>query len=140
MSLAWLSAYFENEPNAKSFTGFSGYDYIFTGVVTINTLKRDHIKDKYKENRELFLYFPYIFQLLQHPTVILFSNEHLNTNTFTEFILDDNKNNRYIHLRLDKHEGIDYYFPRTFFVRKKSDYIDDQTEIEIVAIKETSFI
>ncbi|MBP2080125.1 PBECR4 domain-containing protein [Oceanobacillus polygoni] len=129
---------FEDEPNAKSFTGFSGYDYICTGVVTMDTLKQNHIKDKYKEHRERVLYFPFILQLLQHPTVILFSNEHLNTKISTEFILYDNRNNRYIHLGLDKHGGTDYYFPRTFFVRKKNDYIDAQTEIEIVAIKETS--
>jgi len=131
---------FEDEPEAKKCTGFSGYNYIRTGVVTMDTLKQKHLKDKYKKHRERVLYFPYILQLLKHPTVILFSNEHLDTKISTEFILYDNKNNRYIHLGLDKHEGTDYYFPRTFFARKKNDYIDAQIEIDIISIKETSLL
>lgn len=124
---------FEYEPNATDYSGMTGYNLIKSGTVTMDTFKQQHIRDKYKENRERILYFAYIYQLLLNPTVILFSNEDLNTNISTEFILYDHQNNRYLHLGVDKHENtVDYYFPRTFFVRKKNDFIIDQTAITII--------
>lgn len=130
---------FKEDSNAKGMVGFDGFDAIRTNVVTMDIFKKQPIKTKYKENRERFLYFPYIYQLLQNPTAILFSNEKINTKISTEFILYDNHSNRYIHLGIDKHSGTDYYFPRTFIVRKKSDFIDDQTEIEITSKKNNLF-
>lgn len=68
---------FEDEPDATSYSGASGYDLIKTGIVTMDTFKKPHIRPKYKASRERILYFAYIYQLLKNPTVILFSNEHL---------------------------------------------------------------
>lgn len=124
---------FEDEPNATDYGGVTGYNLIRSGAVTMETFKQKHTREKYKEHRERILYFAYIYQLLINPTVILFSNEDLNTNISTEFILHDHQNNRYLHLGVDKHENTaNYYFPRTFFVRKKNEFIIDQTPITIL--------
>lgn len=125
---------FEGEPNASNYSGFSGYNLIKNRTITINSLKQQHLRENYKKHRERVLYFAFIYQLIKNPTTILFSKElaKFETNIETEFILYDNKNNRYLHLGLDKHEGTNIYFPRTFFVRKNKAFIENQKEINIL--------
>jgi len=96
--------------------------------------KQELIREKYKGHRERILYFAYTYQLLTNPTVVLFSNNDLNTKISTELILHDNQNNRYLYFDANKHENTGYYyFPRTFFVRKKNGFIVDQTPITILS-------
>lgn len=51
---------FEDDPNARSFIGFTGFDLISTGVVTIETFKQQHIKTKYKKIENVF-YISHIY-------------------------------------------------------------------------------
>lgn len=128
---------FEAEQNATDYQGYLGYNKIKECKVTMDTFKEPRIKVKYKENRERILYFPFLYQLIKNPTVILFSPENLKTKISTEFIFYNSLNNRYLHLGLDKHEGTNSYFPRTFFVRKNSDFIDNQTPVKVIQILES---
>jgi hypothetical protein len=128
---------FEGEQNARDYVGASGYKKIRNGLVTMNTFKEPRIKTKFKEQRERILYFAFLYQLIKNPSVILFSPKHLRTNISTEFIFYNKENNRFIHLGVDKHPGTDYYFPRTFFVRKDDKYLTNQTPVTVLHISET---
>lgn len=130
---------FEGEQNATDYQGYDGYCKLENCEVTMDTFEEPRIKDKYKENRERILYFPFLYQLVTNPTVILFDPKKLDgkTKISTEFIFYNPVNNRYLHLGLDKHEGTNSYFPRTFFVRKKNDYIEDQTPVNVLNMQIT---
>ena len=127
---------FEDEQNATDYEGFFGYNKIKKCEVTMGTFKEPRIKTKYKNQRERILYFPFLYQLIKNPTVILFSPENLNTKISTEFIFYNALNNRYLHLGVDKHEGTNFYFPRTFFVRKNDDFLVGQTPVNVLQITE----
>lgn len=130
---------FADEPNAKSYVGQSGFSLLEKSEVTFSTFKSSpNLLNKYKQDKERILYFPFIYQLLLEPDFIAFSNASLSTNISTEFILYNQKNKRYIHLGVDKHENTeDIYFPRTFLVTKSNKFVNNQQPIEILSKKMT---
>lgn len=72
------------------------------------------------------LYFPFVHQVLDNPTIISFSNAVLPTNVDVDIMLYNVLNNTYFHLGLGKTEKTDYYYPKTFYDRRKDDHVSGQ--------------
>lgn len=116
--------------NATSYAGHSGYNLLRNGTVTFDFLKTtDRINFKSKKNR--MLYFPFVYQVLQNPTAIIFDGSTTNTRIDVDIILYNQLNNTYLHLGLDRNGKSAYYYPKSFYDRKKNDHITGQTQITI---------
>ncbi|WP_338838237.1 PBECR4 domain-containing protein [Kurthia gibsonii] len=127
---------FEGRADAKSYEGQDGFQAIQLEKLTLATFKKDKVLlERYKQYRERILYFPFIYKLLQTPSVVYFNKNQVGKRVRLEsdFIFYNPENNRYIHLGIDFHpSNPSYYFPRTFFVRKKDDYLQNQISAEVI--------
>ncbi|NUH86520.1 hypothetical protein HUN92_23145 [Bacillus firmus] len=85
----------------------------------------------FKSKRNRMLYFPFVHQIVQNPTVIVFSNDGLNTNLDVDIILYNHLDNTYLHLGLDKDPDSDYYYPKSFYDRKKDDHISGRVQLPV---------
>jgi hypothetical protein len=120
--------------NRHIYAGESGYKLIENGTVTIDFLKRTN-RTWYKSKKNRILYFPFVYQVVNNPTVIVFSSDGLNTSLDVDIILYNHIDNTYLHLGLDKDADSDYYYPKSFYDRKKNDHIDGRKHLPIKSIK-----
>lgn len=123
---------FDGLADGSQYQGDDGYKKILEESVTMQTFKSSKsINDKYKEQRERILYFPFVHQLLSNPMTVCFSQDNVKFNNKvkveSEFIFYNQYVNRYIHLGVDYNTNQPtYFFPRTFFVRRDRKYIENQ--------------
>ncbi|MED4534850.1 PBECR4 domain-containing protein [Metabacillus fastidiosus] len=112
------------------YIGQSGYDLMKNGTLTLNLLKTTN-KSWYKSKKDRILYFPFVYQILNNPTAIIFDNSIANTNIDVDIILYNKLNNIYLHLGIDRSSGSEFYYPKSFYDRKKDDHITGQSPINI---------
>jgi hypothetical protein len=113
-----------------SYTGQSGYDRIKDGTVTFDFLKQAN-NQWFKSKKNRMLYFPFVYQILQNPTAIIFDQQLVSTRLDVDIILYNQLNNTYLHLGIDKDEDSDFYYPKSFYDRKKDDHITGQKQVII---------
>ncbi len=65
--------------NKHEYAGKTGYQKLENGTLTFDFLKATD-RTWFKSKRNRMLYFPFVHQIVQNPTVIVFSNDGLNTN------------------------------------------------------------
>ncbi|MES1047808.1 hypothetical protein FOA22_25605 [Heyndrickxia oleronia] len=116
------------------YLGSTGYTYIEDGTVTFDFLKSEN-KDGFKSKKRRMLYFPFVYQILTNPTAIIFNQALVSTKIDVDIILYNHVNNTYLHLGIDKDPDSDFYYPKSFYDRKKDDHISGQTQVAIKAMK-----
>lgn len=117
----------------KKFSGQSGFNLIKDGTVTFEYLNKVN-QTWFKSKRNRMLYFPFVYQLLQNPTVIQFSAIKANTSVDIELILYNQHDNGYLHLGISKYPNSEIYFPKSFYERNNRHHIDGQIVINIKSI------
>lgn len=113
-----------------SYAGRNGYNLLENGTITFESLKKTN-KQGFKSKKNRMLYFPFVYQVLQNPTAIIFSSDNLTTRIDLDIILYNHLDNTYLHLGLDKDHNSDFYYPKSFYDRKKDDHIVNQMELTI---------
>ncbi|HDR7455009.1 TPA: hypothetical protein QCX53_005139 [Bacillus cereus] len=131
-----LGIHYILKPTKKgaSYAGQNGYNLLENGTVTFELLKTTN-KQWFKSKKNRMLYFPFVYQVLQNPTAIIFSSSHLTTQLDLDIILYNHLDNTYLHLGLDKDSDSDFYYPKSFYDRKKDDHIAGQTKLTIKSKK-----
>ncbi|WP_019244574.1 MULTISPECIES: PBECR4 domain-containing protein [Bacillus] len=123
----------QNLRNKYEYSGQKGYDKIENGTVTFDFLKKTHNK-WYKSKRKRMLYFPFTHQIISAPTIIEYQPHNEKTNLKLDLIIYSHLDNTYLHLGLDKDKDSDYYYPKSFFDRKKDDIISSSTSIPVNSV------
>lgn len=120
----------EDLRNKNTYTGERGFEKLKNGSMDFDWLKNTH-KEKFKSKKNRMLYFPFIYQVLNNPTVILFNNTGV-TKISADLMLYNQLNNTYFHLGIIRDNVDDYYSPVTFYDRNNTDHINGQATIAIM--------
>lgn len=120
--------------NKYDYLGEKGYKKLEDGTLSFQFLKTTN-NTWFKSKKNRMLYFPFTHQIVNNPTVIIFSSEGLNTSLDLDIILYNQLNNTYLHLGLDKDPDSDYYYPKSFYDRKKDDHINGRKLLPVKSIK-----
>jgi hypothetical protein len=120
--------------NKSEYSGAKGYQKLENGTLTIDFLKQTN-NTWYKSKKNRMLYFPFVLQVVSNPTVIVFSDENLQTKLDFDIILYNHTDNTYLHLGLDKTSGSEFYYPKSFYEQKKDDHINGRKQLTIESIK-----
>lgn len=120
--------------NKYDYAGQTGYDKIKNGIVTFDFLKTTN-KVWFKSKKKRMLYLPFLFQIVQSPSVIVFSQGTTGTRIDVDIILYSHKDNTYLHLGLDKDADSDFYYPKSFYDRKKDDHIAGRTHLTVLDVE-----
>jgi hypothetical protein len=123
----------KNLKNKYDYSGEDGAKKLEDGTLSFDFLKTTN-KAWYKSKQRRMLYFPFVYQIVNNPTVIVFSTNGLNTMLDVDIILYNHVNNTYLHLGLDKDPDSDYYYPKSFYDRKQDDHIVGRTVLPIKKI------
>jgi hypothetical protein len=119
----------------KQFSGQPGFDLIKNGTVTFEYLQNTN-KAWFKSKRNRMLYFPFVYPLLQRPTVIQFDEHKAETSMDAELVLYNQQDKAYLHLGVSKYSDPDpHYFPMSFYDRNNRDHIDGQTGVKVKSIR-----
>ncbi|MEB6551135.1 PBECR4 domain-containing protein [Heyndrickxia sporothermodurans] len=116
------------------YLGSTGYTFIEDGTVTFDFLKTEN-KIGFKSKKRRMLYFPFVYQILKNPTTIIFNKSLVSTMIDVDIILYNQLNNTYLHLGIDKDADSDFYYPKSFYDRKKDDHISGQTQVLVKAMR-----
>lgn len=119
--------------NKYDYAGEKGYKKLEDGTVTFEFLKRTN-NAWFKSKRNRMLYFPFVYQIVNNPTAIIFSSGGLSTSLVADIIFYNKVNNIYLHLALDKDPDSDYYYPKSFFDRNKDDFIKNRTHLLVKSV------
>jgi hypothetical protein len=120
--------------NNKNYTGEPGYKKLKDGAMTFDFLKTANtVWFKSKKNR--MLYFPFVYQVVQNPTMIIFSVGTLTTKLDVDIILYSHMDNTYLHLGIDKDIDSDFYYPKSYYDRKKDDHIAGRDQLAVKSLK-----
>lgn len=119
--------------NKYDYIGEKGYKKVENGTVTFDFLKTTN-KDWFKSKKKRMLYFPFIYQIVQRPLVIVFSLENLTTRLDVDIILYNHTDNTYLHLGLDQDSDSNFYYPKSFYDRKKDDHIAGRTVLRVLGV------
>jgi hypothetical protein len=120
--------------NKYDYAGEKGYKNLENGTLSIDFLKKSN-NTWYKSKKNRILYFPFIHQLVQNPTVIVFTVGNLSTKLDVDIILYSHMDNTYLHLGIDKDSDSDFYYPKSFYDRKKDDHIAGRTVLPVKSLK-----
>ncbi|MDW2879682.1 MULTISPECIES: PBECR4 domain-containing protein [Bacillaceae] len=120
--------------NKYDYSGEKGYRKLKDGTVSFDFLKTTN-KVWFKSKRNRMLYLPFIYQIVHSPSVIVFSAENLNTNLDVDIILYSHQDNTYLHLGVDKDADSSFYYPKSFYDRKKDDHIAGRKQLNVKAVK-----
>lgn len=123
--------------NKYDYAGRKGYKLLEDGTVTFDFLKQTN-KKWFKSIKKRMLYFPFVYQIIHGPSIIEFTAPNDTSRLELDLIIYSYSDNTYLHLGLDKDIDSDFYYPKSFFDRKKSDYIDGRTSINVVSVEEIS--
>lgn len=113
------------------YAGQKGYELIENGTVTFDSLKK-HNKNAFKSKKKRMLYFSFVHQIMQNPSVIEYTPHNQTSLLKLDVIFYNYVDNTYLHLGLDKDTDSDYYYPKSFFDRKKNDRIVGNNQIPIL--------
>lgn len=116
--------------DGTKYTGQPGYNLIKDGTVTFEYIKSTNNK-RFKGQQDRMLYFPFVYQIVSNPTAITFNKPEIQLDV--EIIFYNQVHNVYLHLGLGKQVDTDYYYPKSFFPRKKDDYISNQTLVNMIS-------
>jgi phage-Barnase-EndoU-ColicinE5/D-RelE like nuclease4 len=126
---------FDEKRFGKTYIGEDGYNLIQDGTVTFEFIENTNPNGLPKyENRILF--FPFVHQILQNPKSIVFLPENVpfKSKLKADLIFYNHLNKRYVHLGLDRFKKRPQnYYPKSFFERRDKNFIDGQTEINIIS-------
>jgi hypothetical protein len=89
------------------------------GEITFEILKGAN-KGVYSEILYRILYFPFVYQLLQRPKIVLFNQSNPNSIIDAEIMFYDKYHKRYIHLGLRQEKSTSEYVAVTFLESKTS--------------------
>lgn len=123
----------KNLRNKYEYTGEKGYKKLVDGSTTFDFLKTTN-RAWFKSKRNRMLYLPFIYQIVQSPKVIVFSSENLNTTLDVDIILYNQTDNTYLHLGVDRDTDSNFYYPKSFYDRKKNDHIEGRTHLLVKSI------
>jgi hypothetical protein len=119
----------------KKYNGLPGFNKIKDGTFTWKYMKQKN-EQGFKSKKNRMLYFPFVYQLLRSPELVLFDGEKADTNNDSELILYNQVEKAYMHLGVSQYtDQENYYFPRSFYDRNNRDHIDGQTPINIKSLK-----
>lgn len=121
-----------------NYRGEDGWNNIKNGKLDIKHLKALN-KKRFLSVKAKYVYFYLIPSLLEKPLAVNYDKNKVMppTNIDCELLFYSTYDNAVIHLGLEKENGEEYYFPRTFFVEKLSQegdkdiYIDNQEKISV---------
>jgi hypothetical protein len=113
------------------YSGEKGYKQIENGTVTFDFLKKTNIQ-WYKSKKKRMLYTPFIYQIVANPTIIEFTPGNLTTRLDVDIIFYNQVDNTYLHLGLEKDTDSDFYYPKSFFDRKKDDHIEGRRQLTVL--------
>ncbi|MCM3603194.1 PBECR4 domain-containing protein [Robertmurraya korlensis] len=116
--------------NKHDYSGEKGYKCLENGTLTFDFLKKTN-KQWFNSKKNRMLYFPFVYQIVNNPTVIIFSDQGLNTSLSLDIILYNQLNNTFLHLGLDKDPNSDFYYPKTFYDRNDNKHIDQRTQLTV---------
>lgn len=120
--------------NKYDYIGIKGYQKIENGTMTFDSLHTTN-KKWFNSQKNRILYFPFVYQIVNNPSVIIFSKSDQNSKLDLDIILYNHMDNTYLHLGLDKDHDSDFYYPKSFFDRKKDDYITGRDELTVLDIE-----
>ncbi|MED3346598.1 MULTISPECIES: PBECR4 domain-containing protein [Bacteria] len=120
----------KSQKGGTSYIGQEGYNLIKKGTVTFDFMKTKN-KQGFKSKKNRMLYFPFVYQVLNSPTITKFSRAHLTTNIDLDILFYTQTHNIYLHLGLGQDNTTDYFYPKTFYDRKRNDHIDGQEELTL---------
>ena len=123
----------------QAYKGNIGWDSIRNGDYELSDLKALN-GNKFRSVKAKFVYFYLLPKLAEKPNAVLFDNSKViggtSINSEIVFYSKVEKDNAIIHLGIDYDKGTSFYYPRSFFVEKKSVvdddiYISSQESIEV---------
>ena len=135
--LLGLHYIFDEKRHGTAYIGDEGYNLIKNGTLTFEFIEQID-KNALSKNENRILFFPFTYQILQNPTSIVFLPETVpfKSQLKVDLIFYNRLNNRYIHLGLDRFKNRPQnYFPKSFFDRRDTNFIDGQKEMNIISIK-----
>lgn len=111
----------------KNYRGIAGLQRIDKEELTFVQLEKFN-KKSFNNVKAKFVYFYLLPKLINTPFAVKFENSKVNPPTSIKceilFYSKVNNDNAIIHLGIEKGSG-EYYFPKTFFVEKVSEFKDD---------------
>lgn len=121
--------------NKYDYSGKAGYQRLEDGTVTFDFLKKTD-KNWYKSKKKRMLYFPFVYQIIHNPSVIEYTPPNNTTRLDLDIIIYSHLDKTYLHLGIDKDVDSDYYYPKTFYDRKKDDHITGRTILTVKKVEE----
>lgn len=119
--------------NKNQYAGEPGYNKLEDGTVMFDFLRTTN-NAWFKSKRNRMLYFPFVYQIVQNPTMIIFTAGASTTKLDVDIILYSHMDNTYLHLGIDKDADSDFYYPKSFYDRKKDDHIAGRTVLPVKSI------
>ncbi|MFL9651873.1 PBECR4 domain-containing protein [Exiguobacterium chiriqhucha] len=105
----------------SEYKGLKGWENICNGTLTFKNLRATHLKKRFKDKKNKFIFFFLIPHLLKNPKAVSFRNVKVTgsgTRIDCEILFYSEYFAAYIHLGIKKDVEQNCYFPMSFFVEK----------------------
>lgn len=101
----------------SAYRGKKGFPELLQGNLTMESLKQADLGN-YQRNLYRMLHFPFLYQLLRSPDMIIFNPQLAGSTINAEFMFYNQYSERYIHLGVKQEDTTGLYVPVTFIERK----------------------
>lgn len=127
----------------SEYRGLKGWENICNGTLTLKSLRATHLKKRFKDKKDKFIFFFLIPHLLKNPKAVSFRNVKVTgsgTRIDCEILFYSEYFAAYIHLGIKRDDEQNCYFPMSFFVEKITPskagdkFILNQDELKINAV------
>jgi len=137
----------KNKNEIKDFKGEAGWENVLNGTITIPILKAQPTKGLFKNNKDKYVFFYLLPQLIEKPKGVIFVPEQViggTTRINCEILFYDHFQNAMVHLGIKYDEKLEYYIPQTILVERVTTskdglkFVGNQQEITVIKITKSS--